>query len=223
MPQLKFKAREARPTQIVPPTNRTMREQRANLARELVETLLFIGLVFLIVHVTIQTYSMQDLSMSPTINPSQYVLVNTQAFLLGGPSRGDVVVVDNPSNPSQQVIRRVIAVPGDTIELSATQVLVNGNPINEPYITVPVGQVENAIPIPPTKLGPNQYFVLEDNRSKVDISSNKPTDSRTFGVVPRGNIVGKAVLVFWPIHDVHWVAGLQGIPTNATLLASIGR
>lgn len=212
MPQLKLRSKETRAARAIRPTNRALSEQRAHLARELVETLLFIGLVFLIVHLTIQSFRVEDLSMSPAVQPGQYVLVNTQAFFLGGPSRGDVVVVDDPHNLSVQLLRRVIAVPGDTIALTATQVLVNGVPLSEPYITVPQGEAMNSAPVPPEKLGPNQYFVLEDNRTASDSTTNQPIDSRSFGVVPRGNIVGKAVMVFWPLGNLHWVASAPGVP-----------
>lgn len=221
MPQLKFGSRPARGTQVARPTNVAMREQRANLARELVETLLFIALVFLIMHVTVQTYNMPDLSMSPTVQSGQYILVNTQAFLLGGPSRGDVVVVDDPANPSQQMVRRVVGLPNETIEMSATQVLINGKPLNEPYISVQPGQVSNGYLVAPKHLGPNQYFVLEDNRGAVDLTTKSPADSRTFGVVPRGDIVGKVVLVFWPLHDVHWVASIPATLPQHDALAHI--
>lgn len=219
MPQLKLRSKETRSARAVRPTNRSLREGRAHLARELVETLLFIGLVFLIVHLTIQSFRVSDLSMTPAVQPSQYVLVNTQAFLLGGPSRGDIVVVDDPRNPSEQLLRRIIAVPGDSIELTATQVIVNGVPLNEPYITVPDGEAMNAAPIPTEKLGSNEYFVLEDNRTASDTTTNQPIDSRTFGLVPRGNIVGKAVMVFWPLGSLHWVASAPG---TAGVFARIG-
>lgn len=192
--------------------SRTAAEQRAHLARELVETLLFVAVVFFIIHVTIQTFRISDAAMSPQLLPDQLVLVNTQAFLFGGPGRGDVVVVDNPHSLAQQVVRRVVAVPGDTVQLTATQVIVNGVTLKEPYITVPAGEAQNNTVVPSLKLGPGQYFVLEDNRTLAG------DDSRTFGVVPRGNIVGKAVLVFWPLSSLHFVANdsnvFNGIPSR---------
>src|SRR6185312_9541382 len=126
----------ARQTPVQPkrPVNRAIATQRAHLARELVEALIIIGLIFVIVHFTIQSFSFSDTLMGPELQPSQSVLVNKQAYLIGGPGRGDVVVLTtDPSKPSATVVRRVVGVPGDTIAVSATAILVNGTPLKESF------------------------------------------------------------------------------------------
>lgn len=192
------------------PVTRKMAEQRAHLMREIVETLLFVGLVFLIVHFAVQTYRVADTSMSPQLKPDQLVVVNKAAYLFSDPQRGDVVVFDNPSNVSQQLIERIIAIPGDTITITASTVAVNGVTLNEPYISVPSGQAQSTAIVPTKKLGPNQYWVMNDSR----LTAN---DSRTFRELPRSNIVGKAVLIFWPLSQI------SGISTYPSVYSGVSK
>jgi signal peptidase I len=175
--------------------------QRAHLARELVETLLLVGLIFVIVHFTIQSFSVGDTSMGTTLLPNQTVLVNTKAYIFGGPGRGDVVVLTtDPSNPNATIARRVVGIPGDTVAVSATSIIVNGVTLQESFIQVPPGSAQNSTLRAPIKLGSGQYFVLADSRLGSD-----STDSRGFGPVPQSDIIGKAVMVFWPLSQFHWI------------------
>lgn len=183
------------------PVNRAVSMQRAHLARELVETLLLVGLIFVIVHFTIQSFSVGDNSMGTTLQPNQTVLVNTKAFIFGGPGRGDVVVLTtDPANPNATIARRVVGIPGDTVAISATSIIVNGVTLKEPFIHVPPGSAQNSTLQAPVKLGARQYFVLADSRLGTD-----STDSRGFGPIPQNDIIGKAVMVFWPLNQFHWI------------------
>lgn len=190
-----------------PPVNRAVAMQRAHLKREIVETLLFVGLIFFIVHVAVQTYRIPDTSMRPALKPDELVAVNKTAYLFASPSRGDVVVFVDPSNLNQQLIERVVAIPGDTVEISPSSVIVNGVTLNEPYVDVPAGVSENPRVVPRFTLQANQYYVLNDSR----LVSN---DSRTFGPVSRSNIVGKAVVVFWPLSQ--W----EGVSTYSSVFSA---
>ena len=189
--------------------SRTAAEKRAHLMREIVETLLFVGIVFFIVQFAIRPYRASD-TMMPQLQPDQLVLVNRAAYLFGGPGRGDVVVYADPTDTSVQRIGRVIAIPGDTITVSPTQVIVNNVTLNEPYISVPDGVPPNTNIVSALKLGPNDYFVMNDSRLK-------SPDSRSFGTISRGNIVGKAEIVFWPLHDV------QGISTYPNVFSGVSK
>ena len=184
--------------------------QRAHIMRELLETLLFLALVFVIVHFAVQSSSIPDDSMQPALAPGQLVLVNKAAYLFGSPQRGDVVDFIDPSDPhlKSQLIARVIAVPGDTISISPTSVQVDGVTLHEPYIQVPYGVAANAVIVNNKKLGPDQYWVMDDSRivRTSDGRLLKAQDSRDFGPVPRSNIVGKASLVFWPLKQLHGIA-----------------
>ena len=202
----------ARQTPVQPkrPVNRAVATQRAHLARELVETLLLVGLIFVIVHFTIQSFSISDTAMGDALQPNQSVLVNKQAYLFGGPGRGDVVVLTtDPAKPSTTVARRVVGIPGDTVAVSATEIIVNGTPLNEPFVKIPTGSAENSTLHAPIKLGPGQYFVLADSRIGTD-----NFDSRGFGPIPENDIIGKAIMVFWPMSQFHWVDTHSDVYSN---------
>jgi signal peptidase I len=190
-------------------TGRTPAEKRAHLMREIVETLLFVGLVFFLVQFGIGSFPAGD-TMQPQLRPDEYIIVNKWAYLFGGPSRGDVVVYDLPTNLGTRLIARVVAVPGDTIAVTPTSIVVNGVMLNEPYVHAPPGFSPNSTVVPQEKLGPNEYFLLNDSRLV-------SPDSRTFGTVKRPNIVGKAELVFWPLKSV------RGISTYSDVFAHVSR
>ncbi|HEX8733612.1 MAG TPA: signal peptidase I [Ktedonobacterales bacterium] len=174
-------------------------ERRAHLMRELVEVLLFVGIVFAAVSVT-QSFGTVDGSMAPALQQGQRVLVNKAAYLLAGPSRGEIVLVADPQHPSQLLLRRVIAVPGDTILITSTTVEVDGVTLDEQsYTGIAPGQSESQL-IGKYTLSPDQYFTMADSRL-----AWSATDSRGFGPVARSNILGRAEFVYWPLHEFHWV------------------
>lgn len=192
--------------------NRTAAERRAHLMRELVEVLLFVGIVFAAVSVT-QSFGTVDSSMQPALQEGQRVLVNKAAYLISGPSRGDVVLVADPQAPTQLLLRRVIATPGDTILITATSVSVNGVILNEQaYTGIPQGQPESQI-IGKYTLGSNQYFVMADSRL-----AWYGTDSRGFGPISDKNIIGRAAFVYWPMRQFHWIDSdssvFSGVPSH---------
>ena len=199
-------------------------EQRAHLMREIIETVLLTALVFLLVHFAIRSYSIHDTSMVPALRPDELAIVNSFAYLLGGPHRGDVVVLhhrDVPRNAAGpgcttqsgskgalvtcDVVMRVIAVPGDTIQITPVSVIVDGKTLQEPYIQVPPGQAENGIVKGPLTLRADQYFVMGDNRLN-------SSDSRYWAApLTRNDIVGRVVMVFWPLKDIHWLPNYSGV------------
>jgi signal peptidase I len=161
--------------------------KRSHLAREIVETVALTILIFLAIHFTVQNYQISGPSMENTLHSGQFVLVNKLAYLFHAPERGDVVVLQEPDVPSRDLIKRIIGLPGDTIKLDGTNVWINGVLLNEPYITQKSNPGAETMKIPA-----NDYFVMGDNRP---ISE----DSRYFGFVPRDFIIGKAILVYWPL------------------------
>ncbi|HEY8323978.1 MAG: signal peptidase I [Ktedonobacterales bacterium] len=176
--------------------------------RELVEVLLFVGIVFAAVSVT-QSFGTVDTSMSPALDVGQRVLVNKSAYFIGNPGRGDVVLVADPQNPSQLLLRRVIGVPGDTILITATTLSVNGVSLDEhAYTGIAIGQPESQI-IDKVTLGRDQYWVMADQRL-----AWSDTDSRTFGPLARTYIFGKAELVYWPLHQLHWIDNYSSVFSN---------
>jgi signal peptidase I len=132
-------------------------------------------------------------SMQPGLYNNQYVLVNKLAYLFQAPERGDVIVFHWPVDTNKDLIKRVIGIPGDVIVIDSTTVRVNGKLLTEPYITAP----KNPVGIK-EKVPPNDYFVMGDNRLVSD-------DSRDWGFVPKSYIIGKAVLIYWPLNSWHFI------------------
>jgi signal peptidase I len=119
------------------------------------------------------------------------IFINKFIYRLGftGIRRGDMVVFWFPQDSTKSYIKRVIAVPGDTVEVKDGTVYINGKPLAESYVPQ---EYRDHVSKDLQTVPPDQYFVLGDHRS----SSN---DSRSWGMVPRSFIYGKAVFVYWPL------------------------
>ena len=126
------------------------------------------------------------------MNMSFFINKFLYRFGLGEVQRGDTVVFWFPMDPSKSYIKRIIGLPGDTVEVKAGMVYVNDQALNEPYVPV---EYRDRVSVPPVRVPPNQYYVLGDHRS----SSN---DSRNWGPVPRDAIYGKAVFAYWPFEKL---------------------
>lgn len=199
--------------QLVPSGRRARQTPRSNstFARELIETIVLTAIVFLVVNVSVRPYTVDGPSMQPGLYTGDRVVVNLLAYDFGSPQRGDVIVFHPPSDPSTTYVKRVIGIPGDHITITPNSVIVNGHKLDEPFIsTVDPSAPENASVFPAITLGPNQYFVMGDNRQD-------SIDSRIFGYVPRANIIGKAEFVYWPLPMLH------GISTYASDFSGVGR
>jgi signal peptidase I len=163
--------------------------KRSHLAREIIETLALTLIIFLVIHFTIQNYMVDGTSMQPSLKNNQFVLVNKLAYLFHAPERGDVIVFHWPVDTNKDLIKRVIGLPGDVIVTTSRTVEVDGVVLNEPYISMPANPIALRWVVPP-----NDYFVMGDNRQVSD-------DSRDWGFVPKSYIIGKAVLVYWPLNN----------------------
>jgi signal peptidase I len=162
--------------------------KRSHMVREVIETVVLTLLIFLVIRFIIQSYHVEGASMQPGLHTDEYVLVNKVSYLFQAPGRGDVIVFHYPRDTTQDFIKRIVGLPGDTIKIDNTHVWVDGVLLNEPYISRPV----NLNPVGTFwKVPPGDYFVLGDNRPVSD-------DSRYWGFVPKDLIVGKAMLVYWP-------------------------
>lgn len=177
-------------------------EQRGvRLLREVLEVGVITLLLFILVRAVVQNYRVDGPSMRPTLQNHQYILVDKVQYFFGSPKRGDVIVFKFPKNTSEDFVKRVIGVPGDTIHVDANgQVTVDGDPINEPY----VNDLTNPYQPNTWTLGTNDYFVLGDNRGD-------SSDSREWGLVPRSDIIGRAELVYWPLANVHVLADWSSV------------
>jgi signal peptidase I len=143
---------------------------------------------FLVTYVG-QAFRVQGASMQPLLQDEERILVNKFAYRVGAVRRGDVVVFWYPRDPAVSFIKRVIALPGEVVELRRGQVFVNGRPLQEPWVA-PAFRGQDSVG--PLEVERGHYFVLGDHRT----SSN---DSRTWGDVPERYIYGKAVFRFWPL------------------------
>lgn len=171
------------------------------LLREVLEVAVVTLLLFICVRAVIQNYQVQGPSMQPTLHTNEYILVDKISYLFGSPQRGDVIVFKYPKDPSEDFVKRVIGVPGDTVHVGLSgQVTVDSIAIHEPY----VNDLTNTYPPNTWVLGPNQYFVLGDNRGD-------SSDSRAWGPVPRSDIIGRAELVYWPLDEVHMLSDWSGV------------
>ena len=138
-----------------------------------------------------QPVKVEGTSMMPALVNDERIFINKFVYRFGSGTiaRGDMVVFWFPQDLSKSYIKRVIGIPGDTVEVDDGLVKINGQMLNESYVPP---EYRDHISMPPARVPEDQYFVLGDHR----ISSN---DSRQWGMVPRRDIYGKAVFVYWPL------------------------
>ncbi len=129
-------------------------------------------------------------SMEPRIESDEYVLINALAYRLGSPARGDIVAFRHERSAPTVYLKRVIGIPGDRIAIFRGSVLVNGIALDEPYVRF--GDRRSAREV---SVAAGTYYVLGDNRANSD-------DSRVWGLVPKGDLIGRAVLGVWPIPHI---------------------
>jgi len=159
--------------------------------REVLETILPAVLIaFLINFFLAQATQVHGQSMEPTLHSDQRLVVEKVSYRFHGPRRGDIVVLESPQQSSELLIKRVIGLPGETVEIRQGRIYINGQELDEPYL-----ERSTARPWGPIIVPPLHVFVLGDNRS----FSN---DSRAFGMVPIVNIVGRAWVSYWPLDEV---------------------
>jgi signal peptidase I len=154
--------------------------------REILVTVALALVIFLLLQASVQSFIIVERCMEPQFHEGDRLLVNKVVYHFGEPKRGDVIILHPPSDPKAVYIKRIIALPGDTVEVKGGAVYVNGTKLDEPYIKEPPAYTLHKEIIPE-----NEYFVLGDNR-------NNANDSHNGWTVPRQNIIGKAWLIFWP-------------------------
>ena len=168
--------------------------------RDVLEAGIMALVLFVLLQATIQNTVVEGQSMEPNLISGQRLLVNKLAYRLGEPARGDIVVIDSPRGTSEKLIKRIVGLPGETVELRGGRVYINGQLIEETYHPA-VGMR----PYPPTIVPPGYYFLLGDNR-------DHSGDSRVWGSVPRDLIVGRALVSIWPPDRWNW----YGWPARAS-------
>ena len=190
--------------------------------RELVETVLLSLAVFLALHFSVQNFRVEGSSMIPTLTEGQYIVANkiiysrvsTDTFAQflpfiqpsGGdnslytfhpPQYGEIIIFNFPPDNSRDLVKRVIGLPGDTIEIDSGRVIRNGEPIDEPYVVNRDRRTVAPIVVPE-----NSYYVLGDNR-------RSSSDSRDWGFLSNEHVIGRAWISYWPSDAVGFLQAFQ--------------
>jgi signal peptidase I len=168
------------------PTEKPGRPAWLTFLTETLQTIILAVVLYFLIDSVIARVRVENISMLPTLQPGEFILVNKMAYKLGSLHTGDIVIFHFPQDPTQDYIKRVIGVPGDTVSVQGGKVYVDNRPLTEPYISA-APQYTGSWTVPS-----DQLFVLGDNR-------NQSSDSHSWGFVPLGNLVGRALVVYWPL------------------------
>ena len=178
------------------------RQEWKQFVQDVLETVGLAVILFLVINLISARVRVEGYSMSPTLDNDEYVLINRLAYLRGNYQRGDIIVFRPPMYPEatfwqrifglpnfndkyEDYIKRIIGLPGENVRITNGAVFINNVPLVEPYIAAPPDYSgEWTVP-------PGQLFVLGDNR-------NNSADSHVWGFLPVKNILGKALVVYWP-------------------------
>ncbi len=174
----------------------------SSLFLDLVETLVIGISIFLVIYLFfMQPHQVSGQSMETTLMNKDYVLTDKISYRVGEPKRGDIVVVhapeaaNCPTGTGCDFIKRLIGLPGDTIEVTENTIIVNGSVLTEEYIDEGVQTLPgNFTTGRAVTMGPDQYFVVGDNRMH-------SSDSRAWGPVSKADIVGRAFFRYWPLSE----------------------
>jgi len=153
------------------------------------ETLLLSAALFLVINALSARVRVDGFSMLPTLQDGEFVLVNRLAYRFETPpQRGDIIVFHSPLDTNQDLIKRIIGIPGDTVTIQNGVVSINGLTLQEPYIAAaPLYSGNWNVP-------EGYLFVLGDNR-------NDSSDSHSWGVLAQENVLGKAILIYFPFRN----------------------
>ncbi len=152
---------------------------------DLIETVGLALILFVIINSVSARVRVDGSSMLPTLHDGEFVLVNKLAYSMGTPTRGDIIVFRSTTEANLDLIKRIIGLPGDRVVIGGGHVTVNGVVLDEPYINAaPNYSGEWTVPA-------GDLFVLGDNR-------NDSSDSHMWGFLPEPNVIGKALLIYWP-------------------------
>jgi signal peptidase I len=172
---------------------------------DILETLVLAVVLYFGINAVSARVRVDGFSMRPTLQDGEYILVNKLAYKFSEPQRGDIIVFIFPVNPEEDLIKRIIGIPGDTITIQDGVLTVNGAVVSEPYINAPPAY-NGTWQVPEGNL-----FVLGDNR-------NDSRDSHQWGLLPIQNVIGRSVLIYWPPEEWQIIRHLNEdyIPPSST-------
>ena len=164
-----------------------------NMLMEIVSTVIFVIAVTVLFDMAIPRSLVDGHSMEPTFYGDDRLVVSRVHYLLGQPQRGDILVFNSLEAERVMLIKRVVGLPGERVELRGQAIYINGEALDEYYIKEPcrISRCHDAAWV----LGGNEYFMMGDNR-------NNSRDSRRFGPVPLDKIVGQVIFRYWPLASV---------------------
>lgn len=191
--------------------------------REILETVLLAALIFFCVRALVLNFRVDGLSMYPNLQNHEMLIVNRNAYShfdlnkwldklpfverdtpddfypMGAPDRGDIVILDpsladRPVNSDEPYIKRVIGLPGETLQVRDGAVYINGEQLEEPYIAEGITDCGEPT-CPEVQIPEGRVFVMGDNRQN-------SSDSRVFGTIPVEAVIGKAMFTYWPVGEI---------------------
>lgn len=171
------------------PVNSEHKSSFGEFVSEALKTILLALVLYFAISTVTDRVRVENISMQPTLYEGQLLVVYKWAYQFGEPYRGDIIVFHHNRQPPEDYIKRIIGLPGDQISVRNGQVMVNGEVLNEPYIAAPPGY-DGDWSVPE-----GQLFVLGDNR-------NRSSDSHQWGFVPMSDVVGRAVVIYWPPQSI---------------------
>ncbi len=184
-------------TEITPENeNKKSRGKRSGFGgflMDTLETVLLALLLFLAINAVSSRVRVENISMKPTLQPGDLLLVNKLAYKWSSPKHGDIIVFHFQGDKNEDYIKRLIGLPGDVVSVKGGIVYVNDQALTEPYIAAQPDYEGNWI------IPEGQLFVLGDNR-------NNSSDSHQWGFVNMDQIVGKAIFLYWPFEKVRSLA-----------------
>jgi len=152
---------------------------------DIFETLVLAVILFVGINAVSARVRVDGFSMRPTLEDGEFVLVSKLSYMFGTFERGDIIVFHFPIDPREELVKRIIGLPGDHVTVQGQKLYVNGQMLDETYIAQsPLYSGDWTVP-------EGYLFVLGDNR-------NNSNDSKDWGMLPQENVVGKAVLIYWP-------------------------
>ncbi len=172
---------------VIPPENK--KSAWKSILRETFQTILMALVLYLVIDAVVARVRVENVSMKPTLHAGEFLLVDKISTWTGSFKRGDIVVFHYPPHPEEDYIKRVIGLSGDEIIIKDGKVTVNGELLEEAYIAA--SPTYNGT----WKVPADNFFVLGDNR-------NQSSDSHSWGYVPKNNIVGKALVIYWPLDQL---------------------
>ena len=172
---------------------------------DILETLVLAVVLYFGINAVSARVRVDGFSMRPTLQDGEYILVNKLAYKFSEPQRGDIIVFVFPVNPEEDLIKRIIGIPGDTVSIQDGVLTVNGAVVDEPYINAP--PVYNGT----WQVPEGNLFVLGDNR-------NDSRDSHQWGLLPMENVIGRSVMIYWPPEEWQIIRHLNEdyIPSSST-------